>query len=133
MLLIEEREKNNMMEAAQIADELRSEQEDSAKAEEDKKATETNLRDLQIKVDDAETNAIKWGEKIVAKLALRVKEVETELELERRRHGDANKSLRKTQRGIHEYSIKMEENIKNSERMQVDDRRFIKMTLILEF
>ena len=122
-----------MMEAAQIADELRSEQEDSAKAEEDKKATETNLRDLQIKVDDAETNAIKWGEKIVAKLALRVKEVETELELERRRHGDANKSLRKTQRGIHEYSIKMEENIKNSERMQVDDRRFIKMTLILEF
>jgi len=118
VLLIEEREKNNMMEAAQIADELRSEQEDSAKAEEDKKATETNLRDLQIKVDDAETNAIKWGEKIVAKLALRVKEVETELELERRRHGDANKSLRKTQRGIHEYSIKMEENIKNSERMQ---------------
>ena len=59
--------------------------------------------------DDTEINAIKWGEKMVAKLAVRVKELETELEVERRRQGDANKSLRKTQRGIHEYCIKMEE------------------------
>ena len=109
-----------MMEAAQLADELRSQQENSAKAEGDKKESEARVRELQVKVDDAEINAIKWGEKIVAKLAVRVKELETELEVERRRHGDANKSLRKTQRGIHEYSIKMEESTKNGERMQVE-------------
>ena len=119
VLVIEEKAKQYMMEAANLADELRSEQQSSAKAENDKKDTEVLLRELQIKVDDAEMNAIKWGEKMVAKLVSRVKEVETELEIERRRHGDANKSFRKTQRGIHEYAIKMEENTKNSERMQV--------------
>ena len=108
-----------MMEAAQLADELRSQQENSAKAEGDKKESEARVRELQVKVDDAEINAIKWGEKMVAKLAVRVKELETELEVERRRQGDANKSLRKTQRGIHEYCIKMEESTKNGERMQV--------------
>eukprot|EP00090_Calanus_glacialis_P015928 TRINITY_DN25043_c0_g1_i1.p1 TRINITY_DN25043_c0_g1~~TRINITY_DN25043_c0_g1_i1.p1 ORF type:complete len:1173 (-),score=369.25 TRINITY_DN25043_c0_g1_i1:199-3486(-) len=118
VLVIEEKAKQYMMEAANLADELRSEQQNSAKAENEKKDTEVLLRELQNKVDDAEMNAIKWGEKMVAKLASRVKEVETELEIERRRHGDANKSFRKTQRGIHEYAIKMEENTKNSERMQ---------------
>merc|ERR1712106_955256 len=118
VLLIQERAKSYMMEAANLADELRSEQENSAKAEACKKDTEVMLRDLQIKVDDAEMNAIKWGEKMVTKLADRLKEIEIELEMERRRHGDANKSLRKTHRGIQEYSIKMEENTKNSDRMQ---------------
>ena len=119
VLIIEEKAKQYMMEAANLADELRSEQQNSAKSEVDKKDTEVLVRELQVKVDDAEINAIKWGEKIVTKLAARVKEVETELEMERRRHGDANKGLRKSQRGIYEYSIKMEENTKNSERMQV--------------
>merc|ERR1712025_286039 len=118
VLLIEEKAKNYMMDAANLADELRSEQENSSKAESCRKDTEAQIRDLQIKVDDAEMNAIKWGEKMVTKLTDRMKDVETELEMERRRYGDANKSLRKTQRGIHEYSIRTEENAKNSERMQ---------------
>merc|ERR1712168_1764810 len=106
VLLIEEKAKNYMMDAANLADELRSEQENSSKAEACRKDTEAQIRDLQIKVDDTEMNAIKWGEKMVIKLTDRMKDVETELEMERRRYGDANKSLRKTQRGIHEYSIR---------------------------
>ena len=107
-----------MMEAANLADELRSEQENSSKAEACRKETEAKIRELQVKVDDEEINAIKWGEKMIAKLTNRMKDVETELEMERRRYGDSNKSLRKTQRGIHEYSIRIEENGKNAERMQ---------------
>ena len=117
--MAEEKAKQYMLEAANLADELRIEQENSAQAESSRKETEAMVRDLQIKVDDAEMNAIKWGEKMIAKLLAREKEVETELEMERRRNGDANKGHRKAQRGVHEYTIKLEENSKNSERMQV--------------
>jgi len=118
VLMAEEKAKQYMLEAANLADELRIEQENSAQAESSRKETEGIVRELQIKVDDAEINAIKWGEKMIAKLIAREKEVETELEMERRRNGDANKGHRKAQRGVHEYTIKLEENSKNSERMQ---------------
>ena len=128
--MIEEKAKNYMMEAANLADELRSEQENSSKAEASRKETEAKIRELQIKVDDEEINAIKWGEKMIIKLTDRMKDVETELEMERRRYGDSNKCLRKTQRGIHEYSIRTEENSKNAERMQARMNKFLNLTLI---
>merc|ERR1711972_881706 len=118
VLLIEEKAKGYMLDAANLAEELRTEQQNSAHAEAERKETESALRELHIKVDDAETNAIKWGERMLSKLRAKEKEVETELEMERRKQGDANKALRKTQRGIHEYTVKSEENHKNAERMQ---------------
>merc|ERR1719233_2300044 len=59
VLVIEEKAKSYMMEAANLADELRSEQENSSKAEACRKETEAKIRELQIKVDDEEMNAIK--------------------------------------------------------------------------
>ena len=60
----------------------------------------------QIQLDDAETNAIKWGRKMVAKLEGRCRELEAELDAEQRRSGDAHKNLRKAERGIKEYTFR---------------------------
>merc|ERR1719374_372420 len=88
------------------------------KLEKDKRETEAKAKDLQIQLDDAETNAIKWGRKMVAKLEARCRELESEIDAEQRRSGDAHKNLRKAERGIKEYTFRAEEDRKNSERMK---------------
>ena len=55
---------------------------------------------------------------MVAKLESRVKELESEMDGEQRRLGDATKNFRKADRGIKEYTFRQEEDRKNAERMQ---------------
>ena len=62
---------------------------------------------LQIQLDEAETNAIKWGRKMAAKMEARCRELEAELDAEQRRSGDAHKNLRKAERGIKEYTFRL--------------------------
>merc|ERR1719367_1600740 len=107
-----------MMDAAQLAEELRAEQDNAVVIEKERREQEARAKDLQVQLDDAETNAIKWGRKMVAKMESRCRELEAELDSEQRRCGDAHKNFRKAERGIKEYTFKSEEDRKNAERMQ---------------
>merc|ERR1712029_1070491 len=114
----EDRAKKFMMDAARLAEELRTEQDNAQMIEKERREMEARAKDLQIQLDDAETNAIKWGRKMVAKLEGRCRELEAEIDAEQRRSGDAHKNLRKAERGIKEYTFRAEEDRKNSERMK---------------
>lgn len=63
-------------------------------------------------------NSVKWGRKMAAKLENRIRELESELDSEQRRLGDATKNFRKADRGIKEYTFRSDEDRKNAERMQ---------------
>merc|ERR1712114_53053 len=76
----EERSKKAMSDAARLAEELRQEQEHSMQVEKLRKGAEGQLKDLQIRLDEAEAQALKGGKKIIQKLESRVRELETELE-----------------------------------------------------
>merc|ERR1740128_1440649 len=114
----EDRARKFMLDAAKLAEELRSEQEHTQGLEKDRREQEAMAKDLQVQLDDAETNAIKWGRKMVAKMESRCRELEAELDSEQRRCGDAHKNFRKAERGIKEYTFKSDEDRKNAERMQ---------------
>merc|ERR1719289_236160 len=114
----EEKAKRYMLDAAKLADELRTEQDNAQILEKEKREQEAKAKDLSIQLDDAEQNAIKWGRKMVAKLDARCRELDAELDAEQRRSGDAHKNLRKAERGIKEYTFRSEEDRKNSERMR---------------
>merc|ERR1719479_445011 len=114
----EDRAKKFMMDAARLAEELRTEQETAQMVEKERRDQEARAKDLQVQLDDAETNAIKWGRKMVAKLESRCRELEAELDSEQRRCGDAHKNFRKSERMIKEFTFKAEEDRKNAERMQ---------------
>ena len=58
-------------ERAKLADELRAEQEAAQGLEHDRKDLETRAHEMQVSLDEAEANAIKWGRKMVAKLETR--------------------------------------------------------------
>merc|ERR1711988_1501078 len=107
-----------MIDAARLADELRSEQEGAMMLERDKKLLEAQVKDAQTRLDEAEQNALKGGKKALAKMETRVRELESELDAENRRLGDAQKNLRKSERRVKELTYTQEEDRKNQERMQ---------------
>jgi len=114
----EDRARNFMMDAAKLADELRLEQDNAQLAERERREQEGKAKDLQVQLDDAETNAIKWGRKMAQKMEARCRELETELDSEQRRCGDAHKNFRKSERGIKEYTFRSEEDRNNAGRFQ---------------
>merc|ERR1711879_871506 len=60
-----------------------------------KKNMENSVKDLQLRLDEAEQVALKGGKKQVQKLEGRMREIENELDSEQRRTADAVKANRK--------------------------------------
>merc|ERR1712020_861389 len=107
-----------MIDAARLADELRGEQETAMMLERDKKLLEAQVKDAQNRLDEAEQNALKGGKKAMSKMETRIRELESELDAENRRLGDASKNLRKSERRVKELTYTQDEDRKNNERMQ---------------
>merc|ERR1739838_451505 len=114
----EDKAKKAMIDAARLADELRAEQEHAHKSETSKKSLEAQYKDLQLKLEETETSALKSGKRAVSKLEARVHELEHQFDDEARKHSDAQKNLRKAERRIKELTFQSEEDKKNHERMQ---------------
>ncbi|XP_042212132.1 myosin heavy chain, muscle-like isoform X2 [Homarus americanus] len=114
----EERAKKAMIDAARLADELRAEQEHAQTQEKMRKGLEVTVKELQYRLEESESNALKTGKKVVGKLEGRVRELEGQLDDESRRHSDAQKNLRKCERRIKELTFQSDEYKKNHEKMQ---------------
>ena len=116
--LCEDKASKAMVDAARLADELRAEQESAQSLEKNRRLGEAQVKDMQQKLDEAETNALKGGKKAMNKMETRIRELESELEAENRRQADAQKNLRKSERRIKELTFASDEDRKNHERMQ---------------
>merc|ERR1712061_420863 len=90
----EDKSKKAMVDAARIADELRTEQEVAQCFEKDRKLLECQVKDMQQRLDEAETHALKGGKQAMNKVETRIRELESELDAENRRLSDATKNLR---------------------------------------
>uniref|UniRef100_A0AAZ3S8U0 Myosin motor domain-containing protein n=1 Tax=Oncorhynchus tshawytscha TaxID=74940 RepID=A0AAZ3S8U0_ONCTS len=114
----EEKAKKAITEAAMMAEELKKEQDTSAHLERMRKNLEVTVKDLQVRLDEAENLAMKGGKKQLQKLETRVRELEGELETEQRMGVDAIKGVRKYERRVKELSYQAEEDKKNVFRLQ---------------
>merc|ERR1712088_957149 len=106
------------VDAARLADELRSEQDCAMMNEKQRKVLETWGKEMQNRLDEAETNALKGGKKAMNKMETRIRELQSELDAESRRMADAQKNLRRSERRIKELAFAGDEDRKNHERMQ---------------
>merc|ERR1712025_935257 len=86
-----------MVDAARLADELRSEQDNAMLSEKQRKVLEAQWKEMQNRLDEAETNALKGGKKAMNKMETRIRELESEMDAEGRRYADATKNLRKSE------------------------------------
>merc|ERR1712095_83359 len=116
--LCDDKASKSMVDAARLADELRGSQEDAQNLERNRRLCEAQVKDMQTRLDEAESNALKGGKKAMNKLDSRIRELESELEAENRRLAEADKNLRKSERHIKELTFSSDEDRKNHERMQ---------------
>merc|ERR1712186_208786 len=96
----------------------RHEQELAQCYEKDRCLLEAQAKEMQGRLDEAETNALKGGKKAMNKMETRIRELESEVDAESRRFADGQKNLRKSERRIKEMTYASDEDRKNHERMQ---------------
>lgn len=92
---------------------LHEEQERIVKIEAIKKSLEIEVKNLSVRLEEVEANAIVGGKRIISKLEARIRDLELELDEEKRRHSETVKILRKKERNIKEVMIQVEEDSKN--------------------
>merc|ERR1740122_450035 len=114
----EEKAQRAMIDAARLADELRGEQDAAQGLEREHKLLDAQVKDMQSRVDEAQTQALKGGKKAMTKMDTRIRELESELDAENRRMADAQKNMHKSERKIKELSYQQDEDRKNHERIQ---------------
>ncbi|NP_001311408.1 myosin, heavy chain 7B, cardiac muscle, beta a isoform X3 [Danio rerio] len=114
----EEKAKKAITDAAMMAEELKKEQDTSAHLERMKKNMEQTIKDLQLRLDEAEQIALKGGKKQIQKLESKVRDLESELESEQKKSNELQKGIRKYERRIKELTYQTEEDRKNIARLQ---------------
>lgn len=114
----DERAKKAMADSARIFEEVRQEQEHTQHVEKARKQLEQQCKEMQVRLEESESSAMKGGKKALAKLEQRVRELESELDAEQRRHGETQKNNRKIDRRLKEISLQADEDKKSHDKMQ---------------
>jgi len=113
----EEKSKRAMVDAARLADELRSEQ-DHANAEgRGKRSLDTQLAELENRLAEAEAAAMKGGKAAMSKLEMKIRELEVELGGVQSRTQENYKAFQRAERRIKELQFQQDEDKKNQDRM----------------
>lgn len=113
----EEKAKKAMIDAARLADELRSEQDHTSNMDKGKRMLESQLNELDARLAEASENATKCGRSMMAKLEGRIRELEIELGTCQARTSDTFKNFQKSERHIKELQFQQDEDRKNHDRI----------------
>lgn len=70
------------------------------------------MKDLQARLDEAETFAGKDGKRLIQKLELKVRQLETELEVEQRKFQESDRAGKKHEKRVRELTVQMEDDRK---------------------
>merc|ERR1712046_81057 len=114
----EEAAKKALTTAALLAEDLKKEQDQAQHLERMKKNQENSVKDLQIRLEEAEQVALKGGRKAQQKLEGKIRELEGSLEEEQRRGSENTKIARKLERKYKEVTYAVAEDKKNLQKLQ---------------
>ncbi|GFS43695.1 paramyosin, long form [Nephila pilipes] len=108
----DERYNRVIVELKSTKDLLVEESERVIKMESIKKSLEVEVRNLQIRIEEVETNALAGGRRVVSKLEARIRDIELEMDEEKKRHAETVKILRKKEHRVKELLLQTEEDHK---------------------
>ncbi|KAM8709023.1 hypothetical protein ACLKA7_015917 [Drosophila subpalustris] len=109
----DERYQKVSVELKHVVEQVHEEQERIVKLETIKKSLEVEVKNLSIRLEEVELNAVAGSKRIISKLEARIRDLELELEEEKRRHAETIKILRKKERTVKEVMVQCEEDQKN--------------------
>merc|ERR1711922_109190 len=113
----EDKSKRAMVDAARLADELRAEQDHVQAESRAKRSLDAQLGELENRLADAEAAAAKGGKSAMAKLEMKIRELELELGSVQTRTADSYKAFQRAERRVKELQFQQEEDHKNQDRM----------------
>merc|ERR1712110_461200 len=113
----EEKAKRAMVDAARLADELRAEQDHTTNQAKAKRALESQITEIELRLGEANEVAAKGGRAAMAKLETRIRELEIELGNVQARTGENTKGFQKSERHVKELQFQKDEDLKNQDRM----------------
>merc|ERR1712002_345785 len=113
----EEKAKKAMVDAARLADELRAEQDHATNLAGAKNSLGNQLGELEGRLADAENAALKGGKAAMAKMEMKIRELEAELASTQSRTGEAAKAFQRAERKAKELAFAQGEDRKNQDRM----------------
>ena len=87
-----------MIDTACLADEHRAEQDLGQCLEREGKLVEAQVKDMQARIDEAQTNSFEGGKKAMTRMDTRIRELESEMYAENRPNTDSQKDLCKSER-----------------------------------
>lgn len=108
----DERYQRVQSELKHVVETLHDEQERVVKIESIKKSLEVEVKNLSIRLEEVETNALVGGKRAISKLEARIRDIELELDEEKRRHAETIKILRKKERLVKDCALQNEEDSK---------------------
>jgi len=106
----EDRADRLQLEVNRLLEELRREQDNYKNAESVRKQLEIEIREISVRLEEAESFAQREGKRLVAKLQSRLRDVEAELEAEQRRGRDVVAENRKLARLLQELRAQADED-----------------------
>merc|ERR1712048_576212 len=106
-----------MHDTARLADELRAEQDHVSAESRAKRSLDTQLGELENRLADAEAAAMKGGKSAMAKLEMKIRELELELGSVQSRTADSYKAFQRAERRVKELQFQQDEDHKNQDRM----------------
>merc|ERR1712228_376433 len=101
----EEKSKRAMVDAARLADELRAEQDHSNGQDKAKRALESQINELEMRLAEANEVASKGGRAAMAKLESRIRELEIELGSIQSKTSESYKAFQKAERHVKELQF----------------------------
>merc|ERR1719260_161097 len=113
----EEKSKKAMVDAARLADELRAEQDHATSMGTAKNSLGNQLGELEGRLADAENAALKGGKAAMAKMEMKIRELEAKLAATQSRTGEAAKAFQRAERKAKELAFAQGEDRKNQDRM----------------
>merc|ERR1712121_370933 len=111
----EEKSKRAMVDAARLADELRSEQDHANAEARGKRTLDSQLSELENRLSDAEAAAMKAGKAAMGKLEMRIRELEMELGTVQSHTQENYKAYQRSERRIKELQFQQDEDRKNQD------------------
>merc|ERR1712088_1033335 len=113
----EEKSKRAMVDAARLADELRSEQDHAHGEGRGKRSLDSQISELENRLAEAEAAAMKGGKAAMSKLEMKIRELEVELGGVQSRTQENYKAFQRAERRIEELQFQQDEDKKNQDRM----------------
>lgn len=105
----EERERRALSDAEHAMEQLQEEQQHAAKIDAMRRELELQVRQLQVEIQEAEASALLGSKRVVGKLETRIRDLETAVDEETRRHKETEITLQKKERRIKEGQMQLEE------------------------